>query len=172
MNRNRKTVRGSAMVEFAIVAPLMVMLVFGITELGRALYQLNMITKSANTGARYLARVNKVVDLVYSEGSDLLESCTTGSKWDTATDIVRNLVLYGNETGTGKILLPGLTVEFDPMPHVTSPIDDGVTTSGCVISVKVATEFVSVFGDETLIPFTDIQPITFAEVAQERYIGE
>lgn len=43
------------MVEFAIVLPLLLLLMFAAAELGRVLYQYNTLIKSARDGARYLA---------------------------------------------------------------------------------------------------------------------
>ena len=44
---------GAAMVEFAIVAPLLFMLVFGIIDFGRALFVFNNLTNAAREGARF-----------------------------------------------------------------------------------------------------------------------
>ena len=40
------------MIEFAIVLPLLLMLVFGITEFGRALWTVNIMTSAAREGVR------------------------------------------------------------------------------------------------------------------------
>jgi len=47
--------RGVAVVEFALVAPLLLILVFGIIDLGRAYSTLNQIAASAREGARVAA---------------------------------------------------------------------------------------------------------------------
>ncbi|MCM5572082.1 pilus assembly protein [Burkholderiaceae bacterium FT117] len=47
--------RGVAAVEMGIVLGLLAIIVFGITELGRAMYQYDALTKSARAAARYLA---------------------------------------------------------------------------------------------------------------------
>jgi len=44
--------RGNAMVEFAIVLPLLLILVFGIIDFGRALYTANNLTAAVREGAR------------------------------------------------------------------------------------------------------------------------
>jgi Flp pilus assembly protein TadG len=46
---------GVAVVEFALVAPLLLILVFGIIDLGRAYSTLNQLAASAREGARYAA---------------------------------------------------------------------------------------------------------------------
>lgn len=49
---SRRNRRGAAAVEFAFVAPLLMMLLFGATELGRAMYIQNSVTAAAREGAR------------------------------------------------------------------------------------------------------------------------
>jgi hypothetical protein len=151
------------MVELAIVIPLLVMVVFGITELGRAMYQLNTISKAAASGARYMARVNGLLDR---------DTCDPLATWAMADAAATNLVIYGNEAGEGDPRLPGMDVEFDSQ-LVSVTVDDEEVTAGCVISVAVSANFVSIFGSETLIPGTGIGgPITLTQTVQERFIGE
>ena len=82
--KNRQT--GVAMIELAIVLPLLLAICFAITEFGRAIYTYNTIAKSARDAARYLS------------------TQASGSGYSTA----RNLVVYGNPAGTGTPLVPGL----------------------------------------------------------------
>jgi hypothetical protein len=159
MNRRHENSRGTVMVELAIVLPLLVMLVFGITELGRAMYQLNTISKAAVTGARYLARVNGLVDR-----DDCTPDATT---WGEVIPLATNLIIYGNAAGVGDPRLPGMEVSFDP-PR----LDDETASTACIISVGVTARFVSIFGSDALIPFTSIGEITLAQTVQERFIGE
>ena len=44
--------RGQSVVEFALVLPLLLVLVFGITEFGRAWLTMNVLTSAAREGAR------------------------------------------------------------------------------------------------------------------------
>ena len=48
----RESERGTALVEFALIAPLLFVLVFGIVEFGRALNYYNDLTQLAGQGAR------------------------------------------------------------------------------------------------------------------------
>jgi len=82
----KKKQRGVALVELAIVLPLLLAICFAITEFGRAFYTYDTLAKSARDAARYLT------------------TQAAGSGWTTA----RNLVAYGNPAGTGSPLVPGL----------------------------------------------------------------
>ena len=53
--RRRTGEAGVAVVEFALVAPLLLILVFGIIDLGRAYSTLNQLAASAREGARFAA---------------------------------------------------------------------------------------------------------------------
>lgn len=52
---NHQNQRGVAAVEFAILIIPMLLIVFGITEFGRAMYQYNTLVKTTRDAARYLS---------------------------------------------------------------------------------------------------------------------
>ncbi|MDD2659476.1 MAG: TadE/TadG family type IV pilus assembly protein [Methylococcales bacterium] len=86
--------KGSSTVEFAMLLPLLLLLVVMVAELGIRFYQLNTLTKSVQDAARYLSDVSV-------------------NKANTATDYAnaRNLTVYGNAAGTGNPVLSGLTAD-------------------------------------------------------------
>jgi len=87
---------GVAIVEFALVLPLLLILTFITTEFGRALYQYNILTKSVRDAARYLS---------------------TQTPGDTTKyPIAKNLVVYGNPAGSGSPLAYGLSIAQVPDP--------------------------------------------------------
>jgi Flp pilus assembly protein TadG len=93
---NARKQRGTALVEFAIALPLLLLLMLATAELGRMLSQYNTLAKSVRDSARYVA--SKA-----SSGSQRVISITTAVR--TAAT---NLAVTGNVTGTGAALLPGL----------------------------------------------------------------
>lgn len=84
--------KGSSTVEFAMMLPLLLLLVVIASEFGVMFYRLNAVTKSTQIAARYLSDVS--VNNGYS-----------------ATDRTnaQNLAVYGNSAGTGAAIVPGLT---------------------------------------------------------------
>lgn len=91
-NRGRQT--GVALVEFALVLPLLLLLSLTVAELGRAFWHYKVLVQSARESARYLA----------------------AQKPGEGLEAARNLVLRGNFLGTGPYQLtylgPAQTVEM------------------------------------------------------------
>lgn len=134
MNKRQK---GVALVEFALILPLLLLLSMITTEFGRAMYQYNTLTKSVRDASRYLS--------LQTPGTRITEA--------------RNLIVYGNTAGTGAPLALGLTNS-----HVPDPTWQTAGTNPVINTVTVQIEgytfnslFPSVFGISFgNIPFTPI----------------
>ena len=86
---------GVAIIEFALILPLLLLLTFITTEFGRAVYQYNTLTKSVRDAVRYLSVQTP----------------------ETHTTEAQNLMVFGNVSGTGPPLAPGLSVQSNvPRP--------------------------------------------------------
>jgi Flp pilus assembly protein TadG len=85
---------GVALVEFAFVLPLLLLLSLMATELGRAVYRYNTTAKTVRDAVRYLS--------VQTPGTHVAEA--------------RNLVVYGNTAGAGAPLDSALTAANVPAP--------------------------------------------------------
>lgn len=84
--KNKQT--GAAIVEFTLIFPLLLLLMFITTEFGRAMYQYGALTKSVREAVRYLS--------IQTPGTHATEA--------------GNLIVYGNLAGTGTPLVLGLTL--------------------------------------------------------------
>lgn len=168
MNKHSSTCRGAAIVEFVIVVPLLLLMVFGITELGRGLYQSNTLIKGIESGVRYMTRANGAVVL-----DKVANTCTAVSgSWGAAETLAKNVVVYGRETaGTDQDkIIPGLETS---MVTIDSPRYESITSTGgeieaCVIRISVAGAPFS----SPILHFLKIGDITFSAEHEERYIGE
>lgn len=85
-----KRQRGAALVEFAILLPVLLTLFGGMVELGHAIYQYETLTKSARNAARYLSQFSPL-DANYPIAS------------------AQCLAVYGNTGCTGSPLVPNLS---------------------------------------------------------------
>ena len=129
---------GVAIIEFALVVPVLLLLSMLAIEFGRAMYQYNALTKSVRDAVRYLS--------IQLPGTGIAEA--------------RNLVVYGNLTGTGAPLVPGLTAGHVPDPTWqdagASPIIHTVTVqvTGYTFDPLVASAFGFTF---PALTFSDIR---------------
>jgi Flp pilus assembly protein TadG len=98
------------------MVPLLV-LTFGVTEYGRAIYTYNTIDKAARDAARYLM------------------APTPGTLNPHA--IASNMVVYGNAEGTGTPLAPGLTTSMVSICDATScsGTHSGIATGSGVVNL-------------------------------------
>ncbi|MBL8175066.1 MAG: pilus assembly protein [Bryobacterales bacterium] len=86
--------RGSAMLEFAVGAGVLVSVFTGTFQFGYTFYQYNKLSNAVNAGARYASL------RAYNS-----PNATPASNFNTA---VKNMVVYGNPAGTGSPVVPGL----------------------------------------------------------------
>lgn len=139
--------RGVAAVEFGILLIPLVLLTFGITEYGRAMYQYNALAKSTRNAARYLSE--------YAAGTEIAN----------ATD----LAIYGcirgvSCTGTPTPLVPGLSagnVQIADMKSSPTTQASQDTGSGLVNLVTVT---ITGYQFQSLVP-TLIPDITFSDIS-------
>lgn len=134
--RHRQT--GVAIVEFALIVPLLLLLSFTATEFGRALYQYNILAKSVRSAARYLS--------FQAPGTHQAEA--------------QNLVVYGNTAGTGAPLAPNLSLSNVTGPTWqtagSNPLINTVTIgiTGYTFHSLFASVFGISFGDVTFNPIS------------------
>lgn len=116
--------RGQALVEFALVFPLLLLMVFGIIDAGRLIYTYNTVANSARNGAR-VAIVNQ---------------STLGT--DTCDTTMATAYPKGCALSSGIAL--GLTAG-DVSVNYRDPTDDtkdcSVLSIGCIAIVKVTGQF-------------------------------
>ena len=121
--------KGVALIELALILPLLLLLTFITTEFGRAMFEYNAITKSTRDAVRYLT--------FQTPGTRITEA--------------QNLIVYGNPGGTGSPLVRGLTLANVPAATCctwqltgTNPVINTVTVR--VTNYTYHSLFASVFG--------------------------
>jgi len=153
--RQAKRQRGVAAVEMAIIVLPMLILCFGITELGRALYQYNGLVKATRGAARYLSQQN-------------LASPPAGQTAEGIRTNARSLALCGAfDCGQSEPLVPNLTLAMisvcDPVlcPDTHANVSTGEGTTS-LVSVTVGGGD-AVYAFESVVPWV-IPDINFSPV--------
>jgi Flp pilus assembly protein TadG len=85
----RKRRGGQAVVEFALILPVFVLLVFAAIEFGRAYYDMHLLTTAAREGARMGSLAGKVETDVQAAVNDFLNGAGLAGTWATATVVTQ-----------------------------------------------------------------------------------
>lgn len=168
--------KGSVMVEFAGALILLLMLVFGISEIGRAIYQLNTLTKSVEAGARYMSHAVGVLSFDPESGAPEEQCLVVNTNWNAASERATNIILYGTEIAGSATRLPNMEVtSISVEPHIDSTLSHG---GACVIKVSARAQFYSIFSNNKPSPplygngSGGTGGLVLSADAEERYIGE
>ncbi len=149
--------KGAALLELAIVLPLLLLIFMAVAELGLALLLHQTLVRNVEVSARYMARTS----------GGLNADCSSNAPWTSASTTATNLIVYGNEAGSGNALISGLDAGDVDIAVVTRTAS-GVSAS-CVVQVEVQVNNPGIFGPN--IPFLgQAQPLLQAR-SEERYVG-
>lgn len=135
--------KGVAAVELGIILIPLLLLTFGMTELGRAFYQYNSLAKTTRDAARFLS----------AQGP--------GDAVDLAT--AKCLAVYGKRTCSGSTLLPGLTqsmVTVCDSSNCASHLNQSTTTG----VINLVTVTITGYPFTSMVPFL-VPNITFGAIS-------
>jgi hypothetical protein len=135
MKKNRTGEQGATMAEFAIIAVVFFMIIFGIIEFGRLFYTHNALTDAARRGARY-AVLHRRTDI----------------------DCVKQVVVFGESNvnpitciETGPPLINGLTTTNVIVTYPADPDDYGTNLGTATVEITNYTFNLSIpFARQTL----------------------
>ncbi|MFS2203160.1 TadE/TadG family type IV pilus assembly protein [Variovorax sp. Varisp36] len=134
MKKSHRTQYGVALIELALVMPLLLLLTFITTEFGRAMYEYNAVVKSTRDAVRYLS--------VQTPGTHVTEA--------------RNLIVYGNTGGTGSPLARGLSLSNVPIGSCCTWQSAGANPIITTVTVRVSSySFQSLFPSVMGVAFAD-----------------
>jgi Flp pilus assembly protein TadG len=133
--------RGNELLEFALVLPLLLLLLAGAIEFGRAFYTYNILTKSVRNGARYLSDTQMTLSGVI---------LTSPVDYVTRT---KNLAVYGNVSGSGTKVIPDLLTS---QINVTGTAAPGPAAGQFYVTVSANYAYSPVFG--FLLPGITFRP--------------
>jgi len=114
---------GAALIEFTIIAPLLLSLVLGIAEFGRFLYQYQMVVEGLRDAGRYLARLDAnnatnqgnaanlaTTGTIDGSGEPRVDGCVAGDVAFSVTDVDNTAGIY---RGGAEIEVIEVTTTFD-----------------------------------------------------------
>lgn len=136
--------RGAALVELALITPLLLLLTFITTEFGRAMYEYNLVVKSTRDAVRYLS--------VQTPGTHITEA--------------RNLMVFGNTAGTGTPLARGLSLANVPAGTCCTWQAAGANPLITTVTVRISSyTFHSLFPSVMGVVFADANGnIVFSDI--------
>lgn len=133
---SRGSDRGVALVEFAIIMPLLFLLVFGIIEFGNAFFQNLDVRHGAREGAR-LAAVNAFEGEADQVSSIIAETCARmdmsgGSTVVVSIDVNGSLVAPPSDAGVGDEVTVTVQRDLDQLTGFLAFALDGVDLTSSV----------------------------------------
>ncbi len=174
-------VSGTAAVEFALFLFFILMpFLFGIFEIGRALEQHHVVTKSVRDAARYVARTRDDSGGAFKPAINLIDvgcagtGAIVGLSNPAAAGDAKDLAMYGKfrPVSSDPPLMAAWDAAADPAAYQTVCITGPVEVDTGTLKVDVVTVTAMVPFEDILLQAFGIGPITFTVSHQERYIGE
>ena len=134
MTRNRE--RGSALVEAAVVTPILLLLMVGIFEVGRAYETWQVLTNAAREGARVSVLPNSDTDTTEALVRQYMSDGQLSRAGDAPVEVDKNASLTVNGTTFGASLV---TVDYPFQFMVLQPVANMVvpgTNTGEAITMR------------------------------------
>ena len=137
-------IRGQALVEFALVIPIFLLVMIALFDLGRAVFAYNTLTNAAREGAR-MAIVNQDVPTIVSRAKsqtaivELDDPSVSVHFYQTATDGTADLSTPCSPIAVGCLAIVSFEATYHPITPIISNIlfGSGVTFSAkSVLSVE------------------------------------
>jgi Flp pilus assembly protein TadG len=143
--------RGQSLVEFALIFPIIILLIAGFFEIGRAVFAYNLIANAARQGAR-VATVNQLADVTECD-----ESWPIDDPYQPHWSIRGCAILAAKTIG---ISTSNVSVSYAPPPDTTLTCSPTLHV-GCIASVTVTYSFT------VATPFVNklIGPITMSQTS-------
>ena len=137
MHSMMKKQRGLAVIEFAIVVPVMLFLMLATAEFGRVFYQYNTLTKAVQSGARYASKPLLTTNELTNLDAAFMQR-------------IQNIVVYGNE-----VVADGSTPVLDGFAANSSNVQINSSSANKTITIQATYNYgFSVLSDMQLLGFS------------------
>ena len=177
-------VSGTAAVEFALFLFFILMpFLFGIFEIGRALQQHHVVTKSVRDAARFVARTRDDSGDAFKPITNLIDADCAGTGTagggtpsnPAAAGDAKDLAMFGKfrpDLGDTPLMAAWIVTADDSTAYKTVCIFGPVAVDTDTLKIDVVMVRARVPFEDILLQAFGIGPITFDVSHQERYIGE
>jgi Flp pilus assembly protein TadG len=159
---NRKNTRAQAMVEFMLVMPVLIILLYGIIEFSRLIFIFASVSNASRQAARYGAGAGEVNDgtTFYQDCEGIREVANESAILTEFEDI--NITYDRGLTEDGE-QVP--IVDIDPNPDSdTCPIEDNLIQNGDRIIVQVTANY------EPIIQILPLEPLTIVSANARTFL--
>lgn len=129
--RGGREARGQSLVEFSLVFPIIVLLIVGFFEIGRAVFAFNTLANAARQAVR-VATVNQLPDV-----TDCDETRPIEDPYEPHWSIRGCAIAAANVLGVGA---SNVSVAYEPPPGTTLSCDPTLHV-GCIVTVTVTYDF-------------------------------
>jgi Flp pilus assembly protein TadG len=126
----RRKCRGSTLVEFAFLIPVLFALVFGIIDFGRMLYSYHFVSNAAREATRWAS--------VRGRDCTGLSGCPPGAAATDVSSYVTSIAPMGIDTSPSKL---NVTTNWVMPPNNLPICTTYPTNPGCAVQVQVSYQF-------------------------------
>lgn len=160
--RQPKKNQAQAMVEFMLVLPLLVVLLYGIIEVSRLVFIFASVANASRQAARYGAAAGKTEDGYYYQNCEGIRDVANRSAIIVDFDEI-NITYDRGITADGTQIQ--ISSDVDPNPDVsTCPIEDNIIRNGDRIIVQVTASY------EPILPILPIDPFTIVSASARTFL--
>ncbi len=127
-NRGKARRKGAAVIEFAVIAPLLFLLIFGMIEFGRAMMSLEIMTNAAREGARHGVLNGSTNSSVIAVVKNRLDSGSIPSQYSTIKIYVNGIEADVSNAAIGDAIKVEISIPYMRVSLLPGPLFMGSTT--------------------------------------------
>jgi len=152
--KQSKSFRAQAIVEFMLALPVLLMLIYGIIEIGRLIFIFSSVANASRQAARYGSASGEIDNVAFYQDCEGIRAVANQSAFIITFDDINVTYDRGvNPDGT-QVPITGI----DPDPSVDScPIEDYTVRNGDRIIVQVSTTYEPIL---TLLPLEPLEVVS------------
>lgn len=159
--KQREKTRAQAIVEFALTLPVLLMLLYGMIEVGRLIFIFSSVANASRQAARYGSASGDINNVFFYQDCDGIRDVANQSAFIITFDEVNITYDRGLYPDGTQIPITGI----DPNPSVDScPVEHDTIRNGDRIIVRVSATY------EPILPIIPIEPIEIVSASARSFL--